>query len=122
MNLRHFFTNKIVNIRRNISKPSVNIPKDMPLKLDISIEPFNNFMHLSESDLLNIMSSMGNKYCDLDVLPADKFKECSKNLLTYILHIINLSFSTGTFPTLFKKALLNPAIKNATLDKNIYTF
>ena len=116
-----FFTNKIVNIRRNISKPSVNIPKDMPLKLDISIEPFNNFMHLSESDLLNIMSSMGNKYCDLDVLPADKFKECSKNLLTYILHIINLSFSTGTFPTLFKKALLNPAIKNATLDKNIHS-
>jgi len=69
--------------------------------------------------MLQIISDMGNKYCELDVLPTDKFKLCSKQLLPYILHIVNLSLSSGIFPTPFKKALLNPGIKSVTLDKNM---
>ena len=115
-----FFTSKITNIRKNISMPS-HIPQSMPMLLDVSIQPFENFTDLSETDLLDVMSSLGNKCCDLDILPADKFKECSKSMLPFVLHLINLSFNTGTFPSAFKKALLNPDIKNATLDKNTYS-
>ena len=113
-----FFMNKIVRIRNDISQSPIELPQSSPLP-NQATKPFEEFKSLSKEDLFEIMSSMGNKHCELDIVPTDMFKAGSKTLLPYLLHIINSSLSTGNFPTPFKRALVKPILKNSALDKNV---
>jgi len=44
-------------------------------------------------------------------------KRCAHALVPIITNIVNLSLSSGTFPSLFKQATVTPLLKKPSLDK-----
>ena len=79
---------------------------------------FNEFKPVTEMDVLKLLSSVPNKFCDLDPCPTSIVKECMDILVTPITKIINLSLSEGIFPSQFKQALVSPLLKKPSLPKN----
>ena len=119
-----FFIGKIINVRNDIvmndctpvlhqlSEPtSCN-------SVNSNINPFDKFLPITGDQLAYTMSELSNKDCELDVIPTDFFKACSRPLSSYILNIINSSLCSGIFPDSFKNALVRPVLKNSSLDKN----
>ena len=107
-----FFTNKVLNIRRNIEDEHVDCifpTEKVNCKLD-------TFVPLTEEDLLNIISCMPNKFCSLDPIPTWLLIKCFDQLKGIILYITNESLRLGEFPLDLKTALLKPTIKNYDED------
>ena len=57
-----------------------------------------------------------SKSCELDLIPRDLLKEVIHELSLILMDLINTSLQQGTFRMEFKKALLRPLLKKATLD------
>ena len=81
--------------------------------------PFSQFLELSDTQLSGTIRGMNNKYCDLDPVSTQLFKDCLPCLLPFFSHIVNSSLQTGYVPSTFKKAMVNPSLKNAKLDKDM---
>ncbi len=119
-NFCHFFTDKIVKIRSELdctfnvefvtSKyQDSNIPSDIVL---------SQFDIVDDQEIHRIISGSPNKYCSLDPLPTWLLKANIHVLVPYITHIVNSSFSTGTFPRSLCQAIITPILKKHNLDPN----
>ena len=62
---------------------------------------------------------MPGKLSPLDVVPTSLLKSCTDVFSPIIAHLANISFSSGHFPTSFKKAQITPLIKKPGLDCHI---
>ena len=115
-----YFISKVNNVRNSISHmtfpDNIQPCKETPLS---TIRNFNSFSLVSKSDFRNILRSLTNKHCELDIIPTPLFKSCSEELMEYLLHIINTSLQSGIFPDHFKSALVKPKLKHASDDRNI---
>ena len=113
-----YFYNKISTIRDDVTK---NLPVNNSLNTIPSRQitsNFSNFHCLADDDVIKVFESLSNKFCPLDPVSFQLFKECLPHLLPYVKHIINSSLEEGVFPTCFKQALVNPKIKAQTLDND----
>jgi len=61
-----------------------------------------------------------DKQGDLDPIPTSLLKECVNMLAPVITTIVNLSLDTGTFPSLFKQAVVTPLLKNHHWIRNLF--
>ena len=61
---------------------------------------------------------MSAKSCEIDPVPTSLLLECLDSVLPAITTIINKSLSSGTFPDLYKKAIVKPLLKKVSLDQN----
>jgi len=68
-------------------------------------------------EITKIITRLPNKQCDLDPLPTSLLKKCLSVLAPTITNIVNLSLSTGEFPSNFKQSIVTPLIKKPSLDK-----
>ena len=95
--MANFYTNKIINIRKNIMDENNNV--SVETNSVCNIEPvFTEFTPINHEDLKRILSSMKNKTSREDPIPTSAVRQ-SFDLLSFILvHIINLAISQGTFP------------------------
>ena len=116
-----FFMTKINTIRNNIDTSSLseNDYPDISTPYNDCIEKLSKFSVLTSDDLTDVLNSLSNKHCELDLIPTPLYKTVITRLSSYILHIINTTLSLGIFPAAFKKALVKPVPKNSDLDKNI---
>ena len=73
---------------------------------------------LSNDDVIDILSSLSSKHCELDTVPTTLFKSCITYVMPYLLYIVNTSLGTGVFPMQFKTAIVRPAGKNLAADRN----
>ena len=64
--------------------------------------------------------STPSKSCTLDVLPMWLLKENIADLAKPLTTIINMSFSSGVFPTKLREAFVTPILKKPTLDRQCY--
>ena len=75
----------------------------------------NRMMYLTpvtEDDLYKIVMNLNNnKSIGVEDIPTKIFKECFNQLKKTLLHIINISFSTGVFPEILKTAKVTPIYK-----------
>ena len=62
---------------------------------------------------------MPKKSCSLDPIPASLLFDCLDEIVPCITMIMNASLSSGSVPSLFKHALVNPLLKKSTLDPEI---
>lgn len=70
------------------------------------------FYPVTESELINAIKALKNKKSSgLDGLTAQIIKSISDNIISPLLYLINLSFSNGEFPDIFKIALVIPVHK-----------
>jgi len=109
-----FFDDKIIKLRASI--PSISVsphvpgPATTPPVLDA-------FRPTSVVEISRIINCLPNKQCDLDPLPTSLLKKCLPVLAPTIANIVNLSLSTGVFPSNFKQSIVTPLIKKPSLDK-----
>ena len=109
-----FFDEKITKLRASIPStymsPHLPAPSAVPSVLSL-------FQPATVVEITKIITHLPNKQCDLDPLPTFLLKKCLSVLAPTITNIINLSLSTGEFPSNFKQSIITPLIKKPSLDK-----
>ena len=105
------FSNKIMKMHESFSSSescnTVHPPSDPP-KLTV-------FTQVTQDEIQKIISKSPTKSCLLDPLPTFLIKECIDILLPSITKLVNFSLSDRLVPDGFKKAVVTPLIKKASL-------
>jgi hypothetical protein len=82
----------------------------------IHLPDFADFRQLTTEDVRKLISSSPNKSCCLDPIPTVLLKRFLDFLVSPITAILNLSLSSGTFPSALKHASIYPLLKKPNLD------
>ena len=112
-----FFNDKIEKLQQKLE--ATDMP---PLSVEINetcTTSFAEFDIVTEEEVLEAIKSASITSCPLDPLPVDIFKQCLPEVLPTITNIVNMSLSSGMFPTALKHARIIPLLKKPTLDANI---
>ena len=108
-----FFTNKISKITDTF--PTSGSFNDAPE----SVPPaFNTFKPVTEDKVSKCINDSLTKSCPLDPTPTSLLKDCLDILLLCITKLVNQSFIDCSFPSAFKRAVVTPLIKKASLLRN----
>ncbi len=107
-----YFIGKIRNIRTKLDE--MDVPPIEP-EIDCA-HSFSTFAPLSEEDIRKLIFKSPAKSSALDPVPTDIVIKCLDILIPIITRIVNLSLSTGEFPTQFKLAYILPLLKKLGLE------
>jgi hypothetical protein len=108
-----FFIDKITRIRACFNDKNVfHCPQH---HIPVS---FQKFKPVTETDVHKLVMASPTKSCSLDPWPTFLLKDCIDILLPSLTRLVNLSLANGIFPNDFKKAVVTPLIKKASLSKN----
>ena len=77
------------------------------------------FQPITLPSLIEMVSSMTSATCPLDIIPTAFLKDVFDVAGPSILSIINSSLATGTVPTCFKHAVVQPLLKIPNLDPTL---
>ena len=75
------------------------------------------FEAISREAVNGIIQSSPAKTCDLDPIPTSLLKKCIE-LTPIITTIVNKSLTSGTYPDIFKEALVRPLLKKKGTNKD----
>ena len=70
------------------------------------------------SEITDLVVKSACKSCRLDPIPTGLVKDNTSILAPVIADIVNLSITTGVFPSAFKKSLVSPILKKTSLYQN----
>ena len=111
-----FFISKITKIHESIANTLASSPiSPFPIR-QFSGTPISVLQPVSSEEVLKLIHSLPNKSSPLDSLPTTLLKKYALTLSPILAKPANLSFSTGTFPSIFKKAQVLPLLKKSNLD------
>jgi hypothetical protein len=113
-----YFTSKVTNIRNNIDNKSNHSVNPVCDTTTYSFSPLTQFCPVDEKHVLDTIRSMNPTTCELDPIPSYILLQCIDHLLPAITHMINDCLSSGTFPSVFKQAIVKPLLKKSNLDPN----
>ena len=97
-----------MRVSPHLSPVTWYIPAFDPPKLTV-------FTQVTQDEIGKIISKSPSKSCLLDPLPTFLIKECTDILLPSITKLVNCSLREGLVPDGFKKAVVTPLIKTASL-------
>ena len=80
---------------------------------------FDHFVPLTSVELLKIISVMNKTTCVSDPFPTKLVISHVSSIIGVILHIVNLSLTSGVFPLSCKSSVIVPLIKKPGLDAEI---
>ena len=86
---------------------------------DVQSRCFVEFQCLSEEELYKTLKTMSKKFCSLDPIPVWLLLKCFEELKLSLMFIVNSSLTIGVFPSLYKKAVVKPTLKNHSGDKDL---
>ena len=102
--------NKISTIRDNLNSQTLPLPP-------VSHSVFDGSPHsVLESIVCEELNKTAIKTCELDRLPSSLEAELIDDLLPPFTSVINDSLLTGSFPSVFKSAVVRPLLKKPSLD------
>ena len=115
-------TNKINNYFVNVGpQTEKGVPKVPNISADRFLKNRNqvNFIiaHISEEEILNIITALPNKSTGPASIPLKLLKVVADIIVVPLCVIINLSFSTGVFPEIWKVAKVIPLHKGGPTDE-----
>ena len=105
-----FFCQKVSTIRQNIDSCSSAAPPRLADQL-FSGKPLTHFSAVSETAVSALLQKMACKTCDLDPIPTSLLFDCFEEIVPALTHVVNQSLLSGTFPTVFKHAIVKPLLK-----------
>ena len=118
----NYFNSKVYTIRDEIASKLLsrdNVTNETVCSTCVyNGTPFSTFSHITIEDLKTLLKAMNNKFCDLDPIPTWLLLECFSELGNILLHIVNKSLLSGTFPSSLKTAIVNPIIKEFSSDRD----
>ena len=112
--LLNIFKSKIVSIHKTIISKLPMLSTPPPDCTHIG-PTFDTPYPVSSKEVLNILESIPAKSSPLDFIPTSLLKSCSGVFSVLISNLANMSFSQGTFPTMFKLAQVTPILKKPGL-------
>jgi hypothetical protein len=113
----NFFCDKIAQIRADLdSQTCVAAPPEYTQPSEVK---FSEFTPVTTEDVKKIIRDMPKKSCSLDPIPTWLLIDCLDEIAPVISNIINLSLSSGEFPSSLKLALVRPLIKKILLALDI---
>src|SRR5208282_4788591 len=110
-----FFTDKITKLHSSLSStadstlPHLESPT-VPSKL-------TSFRLATADEISRLINQAPSKQCNLDPIPMSLLKQCCHTLAPVVTNIVNLSPSTGEFPSPFKQAIVTHLLKKPSLDR-----
>ena len=112
----------MVNVGPETEKRVSKVPHMSPDKFLTNRNYFNLVIaHISEDEILDIISNLPNKGTGPASLPLNLLKIVADIIVFPLCHIINCSFVTGIFPNILKVAKVLPLHKGgSTEDLNNY--
>lgn len=113
-----FFCGKVDKIRLNIlNTDSTSHPVPVSdVLVNKVLSSFSEFTPLTSTAVTKLIMSSKSKSCSLDAFPTNILKQCIDVLAPVITNMINLSLTTGTVPTNWKRALITPILKKPGSD------
>ena len=109
-----YFISKVEDIRMNISPSTRDLAVSLVCSSDLVC-----FQPITLPSLIEIVSSMTSATCPLDIIPTAFLKDVFDVAGPSILSIINSSLATGSVPTCFKHAVVQPLLKKPNLDPTL---
>ena len=73
---------------------------------------------MSEQELKSVILKSKPTTCLVDPIPTSLFLDCLDDLLPTLTQIVNDSLLSGSFPSVYKHAVVKPLLKKPTLDYN----
>ena len=80
-----------------------------------SLNKLEEFSPCSTDEVDKVIRNSSKASCQLDPIPTNILRELP-SLIPIITHIINLSLSSGYFPSELKSAIVKPLLKKSTVD------
>ena len=71
---------------------------------------------VSSSEVLKLLHKSPPKSSFMDTIQISLLLECHHSFSEIIVHLANMSFTDGKFPSRFKTASVTPLLKNPSLD------
>ena len=114
----NYFITKIADIRKEFSGLESDVVQmSMPdFNVHHSHTTLSNFTPTTTDEVQQLLSKMNKTTCKLDPFCTSIIMQHSQHFIPVYVHLINLCFSTGIFPTGFKSAVVKPLLKKPTLD------
>jgi hypothetical protein len=113
-----YFVSKVSDIRSGIDRLCVSgVPSTVHVTFNAT--PFTRLHSVDENTVLKTIRSMNPTSCELDPIPTSVLLQCIDDLVPAITRIINECFASGSFPSVFKQAVVKPLLKKANLDPNV---
>ena len=81
-----------------------------------NITRLRKFAPLTETETRRLVSSLQNKSCDIDLVPAKVFQLLQVKLIPIYMRIINLTLGQGEFAQDWKNSSVKPLLKKTGLD------
>ena len=106
-----FFNTKIDHIRNSL--PQSCLRRDY---VPISEPSFSSFEPATLDEIVKLLDNINDKSCALDPIPSWLVKKLSCTFAPIFQRIVNVSLTTGSFPTPVKTAIITPLLKKQGLD------
>ena len=104
-----FFTDKIAKIHLTFSlTPTRTDPHFKPPQQPPAL---TSFQPTTTDEITKLINQSPNKQCELDPIPTHLLKQIIPTVIQTITNIVNLSLSTGIFPSQFKHSVVQPLLK-----------
>lgn len=118
----HFFQTKIQKIREGIESNQFNVASNTSNTSKAVFKPthlcLSQFQSVLLADVHKEIESMKPKSCSLDPFPTWLAKKCANELAPFLTRLVNMSLETGQVPQEFKRALVKPLLKEASVDSS----
>ena len=105
-----YFIGKIHKIRNELE----SFETYEPTRIDVPDFPV--FEQISEKEVANILMKMTTKSCELDILPTFLLKKSLPKINKFLTRLVNISITSGTFPNVWKTAIVRPLLKKVGLE------
>ena len=109
-----FFVGKVADVRASIT-PSLTPLPTSPVRQ----ATLNSLSGISLHDLTDLVSSMKSSTSPLDAIPTVMLKEVISSVGPCLVSIINRSLESGSVPSVFKQAVVQPLLKKPNLDPSL---
>ena len=97
-----------------------SVAHHLPGCVTAPVATLSEFNHVTSQELSDIIRSNAVKSFQLDPLPAAVLKKCLDVLLPVLIRIVIFSISQGIMPSCMKEALLDPLLKQLSLDYELF--
>ena len=115
-----FFKDKVARVRLSVnamrSQQDIGSTHDKTAVDGNSL--FSTLKTVTHTEVSNLLLKLPNKSSPFDYIHTSVLKSCSDVFAPLIVHLANLSFSEGCFPTQFKTVHVTPLLKKAGLDED----
>jgi len=112
-----FFVDKVQRVKETIRSKlyQTQLPPVSVLSHPLAAV-MSTFRPVSVAEVNKAILASPNKTSPMDIIPITLLKRCSEELAVPICHLVNVSFSQGSFPSIFKTGLVTPLLKKPGLS------